>query len=237
MAQPNLVGPTTRRLTATQQTKQNFKLAAEDLKPLSMSSAAGRKRSREYDESAYRRLDLEDDLRVFAETQSQALNQPASKLLSEAAIAEILRSRPRSLTELERLENLRGDLPPSFFQSLLATCLAEYSPEQSSRTPNAVDHVSIRESPKAYTRERAVPSEPTDILTPEQQALDQRLREWRKAESERLNLPLFFVLASTTLRSIVLARPQNLAQLKTIHGLGHEKIEKFGPSIIEVCTT
>jgi ATP-dependent DNA helicase RecQ len=52
----------------------------------------------------------------------------------------------------------------------------------------------------------------------------------------KLNLPLFFVLASTTLRSIVLVRPQNLAQLKTIHGLGHEKIEKFGPSIIEVCT-
>ena len=72
---------------------------------------------------------------------------------------------------------------------------------------------------------------------PEQQVLDQRLREWRKAESEKLNLPLFFVLASTTLRSIVLARPQTLSQLKTIHGLGHEKIEKFGPGIIEVCTS
>jgi ATP-dependent DNA helicase RecQ len=89
---------------------------------------------------------------------------------------------------------------------------------------------------ETFTRPRATTPEP-DTLTPEQQALDQRLREWRKAESEKLNLPLFFVLASTTLRSIVLARPQNLSQLKTIHGLGHEKIEKFGPSIIEVCTT
>ena len=79
-------------------------------------------------------------------------------------------------------------------------------------------------------------SQPAETLTPEQQALDQRLREWRKAESERLNLPLFFVLASTTLRSIVLAHPQNLSQLKTIQGLGHEKIEKFGSGIIEVCT-
>ena len=79
--------------------------------------------------------------------------------------------------------------------------------------------------------------EPTDTLTPEQQALDQRLRDWRKAESEKLNLPLFFVLASTTLRSIVLARPQTLSQLKAVHGLGQEKIEKFGPGIIEVCNT
>ena len=90
---------------------------------------------------------------------------------------------------------------------------------------------------ETFTRPRTAASEPTDNLTPDQHALDQRLREWRKIESEKLNLPLFFVLASNTLRSIVLARPQTLSQLKTIHGLGHEKIEKFGPSIIEVCTT
>jgi ATP-dependent DNA helicase RecQ len=87
----------------------------------------------------------------------------------------------------------------------------------------------------AQTFSRTRTPEPAGTLTPEQQALDQRLRDWRKTESEKLNLPLFFVLASTTLRSIVLARPQTLAQLKTIHGLGHEKIEKFGSAIIEVC--
>src|SRR6266851_2227778 len=90
---------------------------------------------------------------------------------------------------------------------------------------------------ETFTRPRTPTPEPADTLTPEQQTLDQRLREWRKAESERLNLPLFFVLASPTLRSNVLARPQTLSELKTIHGLGHEKIEKFGPSIIEVCTS
>jgi ATP-dependent DNA helicase RecQ len=89
---------------------------------------------------------------------------------------------------------------------------------------------------ETYTRPRPA-LEPTETLTPEQHALDERLREWRKSESEKLNLPLFFVLASTTLRSIVLARPQNLSQLKTIHGLNHEKIERFGSGIIEVCTT
>jgi ATP-dependent DNA helicase RecQ len=88
---------------------------------------------------------------------------------------------------------------------------------------------------ESFTRPRPNTTDPADTLTPEQQALDQRLREWRKAESERLNLPLFFVLASTTLRSIVLARPQTLSQLKTIQGLGLEKIEKFGPGILEIC--
>jgi len=90
---------------------------------------------------------------------------------------------------------------------------------------------------ETFTRQRASTTEPADSLTPEQQALDERLREWRKAESDRLGLPLFFVLASTTLRNIVLTCPQNLTQLKSVHGLGLDKIEKFGPGIIQVCTT
>ena len=112
-------------------------------------------------------------------------------------------------------------------------------PHSARTTPTASFAGAAAISPKAstFTRTRSATPEPTEDLTPEQQALDQRLREWRKAESEKLNLPLFFVLASTTLRSIVLARPQTLAQLRAVHGLGQEKIEKFGPGIIEVCNT
>ncbi len=88
---------------------------------------------------------------------------------------------------------------------------------------------------ETFIRSRPTTSDPADSLTPEQQTLDQRLREWRKSESETLGLPLFFVLASTTLRSIVLARPQNLTELKSIPGLGVEKVEKFGSRILEVC--
>ncbi len=90
---------------------------------------------------------------------------------------------------------------------------------------------------ETYTRPRPTSSEPTDTLTPAQQALDHRLREWRKSESEKLGLPQFFVLGSSTLRSIVLSRPQTLSQLKTVTGLNPEKAEKYGPAIIEVCTT
>ena len=102
------------------------------------------------------------------------------------------------------------------------------------RPPHFVLSATNETHVQTFSRTRT--PEPAETLTPEQQALDQRLRDWRKTESEKLNLPLFFVLASTTLRSIVLARPQTLSQLKTIHGLGHEKIEKFGTGIIEVCS-
>jgi ATP-dependent DNA helicase RecQ len=168
------------------------------------------------------RLDFEEDLRRFAREQAGKLNQSMESLLSESSIAEILNKRPGTLSQLKALDSLRGDLPESFYLSLLATCAEQYEPEaeplkhswRSVRGEGAASHITITSPvPDSLLRNRTA-IQSTDTLTPEQQALDQRLRDWRKAESEKLNLPLFFVLASTTLRSIVLARPQNLSQLR-----------------------
>jgi ATP-dependent DNA helicase RecQ len=82
-------------------------------------------------------------------------------------------------------------------------------------------------------RERGASAE--DALTGEQQLLDQRLREWRKAESEKLGLPQFFVLGSSALRSIVLEHPRTLRELEKIEGIGAEKIDKYGAGILSVC--
>jgi ATP-dependent DNA helicase RecQ len=103
------------------------------------------------------------------------------------------------------------------------------------RSPHFAGAAPISSPTETFTRPSHTTPNPADSLTPDQQSLDQRLRDWRKSESEKLGLPVFFVLASTTLRSIVLARPQTLSQLKAVHGLGHEKAEKFGPGILEAC--
>ena len=78
-------------------------------------------------------------------------------------------------------------------------------------------------------------SDPSADLTPDQQQLDAQLRAWRKAQSERIGLPQFFVLGASTLRSIVLLRPRTLAQLQTISGIGPEKADRFGEDIIALC--
>ncbi len=72
-------------------------------------------------------------------------------------------------------------------------------------------------------------------LTPDQQALDQRLRDWRKSESERLGLPQFFVFGSSALRTIVTKHPRTLPELRALAALDHEKLEKYGPGIVAVC--
>jgi ATP-dependent DNA helicase RecQ len=85
---------------------------------------------------------------------------------------------------------------------------------------------------------RAQPdTDPTAALTPEQLALDAQLRAWRKAESERIDLPQFFVLGASALRSIVLRRPRTIAELQTIAGIGADKAEKFGAAICSLCNS
>ncbi len=100
--------------------------------------------------------------------------------------------------------------------------------------PAAPPHAPARQvAPPGYAARGPVVD--PDTLNPDQQALERRLREWRKAESERMGLPQFFVLGTSTLRSIVMERPRNLKQLAAIEGLGQEKIDKFGSSILAVC--
>jgi ATP-dependent DNA helicase RecQ len=88
---------------------------------------------------------------------------------------------------------------------------------------------------REFHRERTVASDPAEGLSDEQRRLDERLRAWRKAESEKMGLPQFFVLGTSALRSIVLERPKTLKQLQGIQGIGQEKLERFGAGILEVC--
>jgi len=87
-----------------------------------------------------------------------------------------------------------------------------------------------------FHRTRPDTPDPIADLTPDQQHLDQQLRAWRKTESERIGLPQFFVLGSSTLREIVLIRPRTIAQLQSISGIGRDKAERFGTSILDICS-
>ena len=220
--------------------RQRSKHMAEDLTPINLHPRGGRRRSKEYDRAANRRLDFEQDLRAFGDEMARRLGLNVTEFFSEAAIAEILRSRPRTLLDLKHLQNLSQNLGPEFYDELQKTCAYEYLPEgektehpQFERT--AVDEVYMRRPSTALIRARSVDQQSETLLTDEQQELDQRLREWRKSESEKLGLPQFFVLGSSALRSIVMEHPKTLEQLKKMDGLSSEKFDKYGMGILGVC--
>jgi ATP-dependent DNA helicase RecQ len=99
--------------------------------------------------------------------------------------------------------------------------------------PPSAEGATHRPATTSYTRTQT--HDPIDSLTPDQLQLDEKLRAWRKAESERIGLPQFFILGASALRNIVLERPRTLAQLQTISGIGPDKAEKFGATILAVC--
>ncbi len=87
------------------------------------------------------------------------------------------------------------------------------------------------------TKTRTPPAPPPEPLTPTQQALSETLRTWRAAQATAAGLPTFFILADTSLDKIVRHRPQTLEALRSIPGIPPEKIDTFGPAVIDLCRT
>jgi ATP-dependent DNA helicase RecQ len=145
---------------------------------------------------------------------------------TKAASSQLERTTKDASSRPERTTNAASSRP----EAALFAAVVERPPHFVRRANDA-----DREPTPTFHRTRPVTSDPTADLTPEQQLLDTQLRAWRKAESERIGLPQFFVLGSSALRSIVLQRPRTLAQLQTIAGIGPDKAQKFGASILELC--
>jgi ATP-dependent DNA helicase RecQ len=222
-------------------------------------SKASLKAERDQTTAAYtpEQKSLEASLRAWRKSEAAKTGKPAFMVFGDSVLRNLVVACPTTLSELHTVSGIGPEKADRYGADIIAICRSETPPTISpipSPTPSKKSssrperngsgrppHFALSSTneihTETFTRPRPPASEPAEALTPEQQALDHRLRQWRQTESEKQNLPLFFVLASTTLRSIVLARPQNLSQLKTIPGLGHEKIEKFGAGILEICTT
>ncbi|MHB1373888.1 MAG: HRDC domain-containing protein, partial [Thauera sp.] len=57
---------------------------------------------------------------------------------------------------------------------------------------------------------------------------------WRFATAKERNVPAYVVFQDATLREIAIARPQTLAELGHISGVGDRKLEQYGAAILEL---
>ncbi len=105
-------------------------------------------------------------------------------------------------------------------------------PERSAVERPAGSPSAVREN----KRPAPPPTQPIE-LTPAQQALDAKLRDWRKQQAATAGLPSFFILSDTALRNIALAEPRSLTDLHNIRGLDTEKLHKFGSAVLTLCTS
>ena len=74
----------------------------------------------------------------------------------------------------------------------------------------------------------------TSEVEEENQELWQALRACRKQLADENNVPPFVIFHDTTLKEIMIARPQTRQQMLMINGVGDQKLEKYGEPFMAV---
>ncbi|HTH52627.1 MAG TPA: RecQ family ATP-dependent DNA helicase [Edaphobacter sp.] len=200
---------------------------------------------------------LEQKLREWRKAEAAKTRKPAFLIFGDAVLTAIARACPATLTDLLDVPGIGPEKSDRYGADILSVCrdADTNAPTSKSSPQTAAPRVrhkatpanpSLSSSRSIETEKRSFkPAAPVSApaqaeslpkLTAAQQQMEQRLREWRSAEAERLGMPQFFILGTSTLRNIVLARPQTLAELRSIQGVSLEKLERFGPGILAACT-
>jgi ATP-dependent DNA helicase RecQ len=86
-----------------------------------------------------------------------------------------------------------------------------------------------------HQNKRTVAPPPPPELTSDQQALEARLKDWRREAAKAAGLPTFFIFSDTVLRNITLAAPTSLDDLRNIRGASPEKLAQFGATLLDLC--
>jgi superfamily II DNA helicase RecQ len=60
------------------------------------------------------------------------------------------------------------------------------------------------------------------------------LRDWRSTRCKKEGLPPYILFTNKQLAQIVKTRPQSLAELSKIDGVGQSKAEKYGTEVLEI---
>jgi ATP-dependent DNA helicase RecQ len=89
--------------------------------------------------------------------------------------------------------------------------------------------------PRKSEKKKREPQSLQTKLTPEQDFLAARIRQWRTAESKRLGVPAYVVLHDRTIDALAVALPQNPKQLLSVDGMGQAKVDRFGEAILKLC--
>lgn len=74
------------------------------------------------------------------------------------------------------------------------------------------------------------------LLNEEQETRFQALKTWRKKKSTELDVPAFIIFSDRTLRDLAVQNPANFDDLQNIHGIGSEKLERYGADVMLVLT-
>jgi DNA helicase-2/ATP-dependent DNA helicase PcrA len=103
------------------------------------------------------------------------------------------------------------------------------SAERAFRQPS--HEVAVKASGRRNAAARSAMAAP---LSPQGEAADRALREWRSERSRRDGVPAYVVLANKHIAGIATAMPGDAAELRACDGIGPAKLERYGDEILAV---
>ncbi len=191
---------------------------------------------------------LEAGLRDWRKAEAAKTGKPSFLIFSDTTLQALVSGQPTSMSGLLKVSGIGAEKADRYGAAIIALMTSSEVPGEFGVRVTEATHTKARGRPTAAPRAaelvyetnepahiRARGHSAEEVLTGEQQLLDERLRDWRREQAEKLGLPQFFVLGSSALRSIVLKHPRTLKELERIEGLGSEKIDKYGSGILNVC--
>ncbi len=99
------------------------------------------------------------------------------------------------------------------------------------RAPEPVRRTAGRKEPKPR---RAVPASEDRALSAQEDRIYDELKNWRREEAALNEVPGFTIFSNRTLKAIVLSRPDSLAAMEKVHGVGPAKLEAYGNTILKL---
>jgi ATP-dependent DNA helicase RecQ len=196
---------------------------------------------------------LFDQLRNWRTETARPTKTPAFMILSDAVLRAIATHAPQNLTALHAIPGMGPTKVDRYDADLIALCrgttlqhtatpekpviLPKQLPLSSRPKRSEVERPAVptTHTSAVHENKHPTPPPPPAELTPAQQALETRLKDWRREAAKAAGLPTFFILSDTVLRNITLAAPTTLEALSTIRGTSPEKLTQFGPTLLALC--
>ncbi|AKU23656.1 DNA helicase RecQ [Massilia sp. NR 4-1] len=97
--------------------------------------------------------------------------------------------------------------------------------------------VQLRQYQKPVKQKRAAAAPKGYVetdLTPQEQAIFDKLRWWRVETARAHSVPAYVIFVDATLREIAKAQPTSLDQMRGISGVGEKKLASYGEEIVEL---
>lgn len=89
--------------------------------------------------------------------------------------------------------------------------------------------------PKASSRKPAAPpAHERLVLSAEEDRIFEALKAWRREEAMLNEAPAFTIFSNRTLKAIAIAKPESLAAVENIPGVGPAKLEAYGDAILKI---